>query len=266
MDTKYIPYCNKLFQDPYDKRDYIFQSSAPLTTTLLAVDHTNMMSPVKDQGRLGSCVAFATCAVKEWQENIEYREYLKTKKRDFRNKKLYDFSEQWVYYKCKDIDIWPNQEGTSIFYAMKILNKFGVPNEEGWVYNDMVKGKPATWASSIATWAKIQSYSRILDINGLRSALMLSPVAIGVGVFREMFTVGSDGIVKDPKNPNEFFGGHAIACVGFSDAKRLVKFKNSWSSKWGRQGYGYISYDYINKYMWDAWTCKDSNIKKLYGS
>jgi len=87
-------------------------------------------------------------------------------------------------------------------------------------------------------------------------------VPIGVGVFIEMFYAQKDGIVHDPRNPEKMYGGHAICAVGYDDSKQLVKFKNSWGTGWGQNGYGYLSYNYINNYMWDAWTCDDIVVTK----
>jgi len=36
-----------------------------------------------------------------------------------------------------------------------------------------------------------------------------------------------------------------------------VKFKNSWSSKWGDRGYGYLPFEYARHYMMDAWSSVD---------
>jgi len=55
---------NLLIKDPDDSRDFIYNTIEE-ESIQSAVDHTDLMSPVKDQGRLGSCVAFAMCALKE---------------------------------------------------------------------------------------------------------------------------------------------------------------------------------------------------------
>ena len=255
-----------LFKDPDDERDYIFTTNAKLNelmvkaSTVNYVDHSNMMSPVKDQGKLGSCVAFAVAAMKEWQENVEFKI---EKKKDIPVPK--DFSEMWIYWNCKRIDPWPNVEGTSIRYGMKVLHHLGVPSEIAWPYQDSKSpaSKPKSWSSLIAKWAIIDSYYRISTLTELKAALINGPVVIGVGCFEEIFFVGKNGIVPYPKNPAYCIGGHAVCCVGYDDSRRLVKFKNSWGTGWGETGYGYFTYDYINSFLWDAWVAIDASVSKV---
>jgi C1A family cysteine protease len=256
-------------KDPYDERDFLYQpleTYADVADNKLylpsGVDWTDKMSPIKDQGMLGSCVAFAVTAVKEFQEQTEHAKEVAEGKFDHRNKKYYDLSESWLYWMCKEIDAWPGVEGTSIRYAMKVLNRVGVPCEYAWPYDDVVKGEPKSWAHLVARWSIIDSYWRVTSLEELKDALVGGPVAIGVGVYEEFFSAGDDGIVKDPANPQYCYGGHAIATVGYDDAKQQVKFKNSWGPSWGDNGYGYFSYNYIRNYMWDSWTCRDMSVTR----
>jgi C1A family cysteine protease len=250
-----------LKKDIADERDFRLTSTYGLPAK---IDLTTEMSPVKDQGHLGSCVGFATAAMKEWQEQTEHMKEVAAGKRDHRKEfDHYDLSEQWIYYKCKTIDPWPNEEGTSIRCAMQVLHKIGVPCEEAYPYNDDFKGEPESWAKLIAKWGLIDSYYRCGDLNALKSSLANNgPTVIGIACFREIFYVGSNGYIPYPANPNEIYGGHAICAVGYDDANQTVKFKNSWSSAWGNKGYGLLPYKYINDFMWDAWVAKDLAVTK----
>jgi len=256
-------------RDPEDKRDFKLETIRPQLleaklTLPSSVDHTPDMSPVKDQGQLGSCVGFAVSAMKECQERKEHLEEIAKGKRG--RPKIYDYSEAWVYWNSKKIDPWPGEEGTSIRYAMKVLQKIGVPTEKGWPYKDVndvnAVGEPANWANLVARWALIDSYYRIDTLNGLKLALIDGPVPIGVPCFYEIFFVGDNGIVPYPANPDEVYGGHAICTVGFDDSKQLIKFKNSWGSGWGDKGYGYLTYKYVSDFLWDAWVAKDLSVTK----
>jgi C1A family cysteine protease len=250
-------------KDPYDEKDFLYEPkellAGPLTDAS-RVDWTSGMSPVKDQGKLGSCVGFAVTAAKEWQEQVEHSAEVEQGKFDHRNNKYYDLSESWVYWMSKKIDKWPGIEGTSIRYAMKVLNKIGVPCEKAWPYDDVVRGNPASWADLVSRWSLVKSYWRITSLGELRDALRSGPVPIGVGVYEEMLSTGNDGIVRYPNDPQYCYGGHAVCAVGYNDEKQLIKFKNSWSKKWGKGGYGYLDYNYIRNFMWDAWAARDMRV------
>jgi len=255
-----------LKKDIVDKRDRLFKNARNLLSEAPEVlpskiDRESEMSPIKNQGKLGSCVAFAVTALKEWQEQQEVLEEAAVKNKKPK-RRFYDLSEQWVYYMAKKIDPWPNEEGTSIRYGMKVLNKIGVPVEDGWEYNDQVKGKPENWAHLIARWNVIKSYRRINNLDELKTALTLGPVAIGIELFEEFFLVDTDGVVRWPAQSWKSYGGHALCAIGFDDEKELIKIKNSWGLGWGKNGYGFISYNYINSYMWDAWAAEDIHVTK----
>ena len=48
-----------------------------------------------------------------------------------------------------------------------------------------------------------------------------------------------------------------FCAVGYEDKKKVIKFKNSWSDKWGQKGYGLLPYAYVERYMMDAWSSVD---------
>jgi len=249
-----------LMKDPNDTRDFKFSVGRRIHLSQ-RVDWQSKMSPVKNQGNLGSCVGFAVTAVKEFQEQMEHIREVKAGKVDHRKDDNYDLSESWIYWMSKKIDPWPYEEGTSIRYAMKVLHKIGVPTEEAWSYGTQ-HTDPKVWAPMIAKWGLIKSYERITSLQELKQALKFGPVAIGIACFEEIFRTNQYGFVEMPKNPQYCYGGHAVCVVSYNDVAQQVKFKNSWGTAWGDKGYGRLSYEYIQNYMWDAWICKDLSVTK----
>jgi len=262
------PYIMSLFPDVPDERDFTIKNTPNLfkvdenLNLASKLDYSSNMSEVRDQGNLGSCVAFAAAAMKEWQERKEHDKEVSEGKEDHREGKEYNYSEAWIYWNCKKIDAWPNEEGTSIRDAMQVLNKIGVPTEKAWPYSDdkLNIGKPASWATLIAKWAMIGAYYRVDTVEQAKVALTQDgPFIMGVPCFYDFF-FPVDGFVKDPADGEVNYGGHALCVVGYDDNTQRIKFKNSWGTGWGQNGYGYISYNYFNKYSWSNWACKDVTV------
>jgi C1A family cysteine protease len=264
------------FKDVKDERDFLFSPQEVLgddlyknlmETRLRApqmVDYRPYMSPVKNQGNLGSCVGFAVTALKEFHENVEYATEQAEGSDYTREEALYDLSEQWTYWNAKKIDPWgPSVEGTSIRYAMKVLQKIGCPPEKAWEYTDnkIDIGKPESWAHLIARWNTIDSYWRLQTVEQIIDALRtVGPVVLGVGCYEEIFNPDSDGFVSYPKQPQYCYGGHAILACGYDYNKERVLFKNSWGTNWGVDGYGWFGLDYLKSFCWDVWAAKDERV------
>jgi len=228
-----------------------------------ALSWKDEMTPIKDQGRKGSCVGFAVAAMKEWQERAEHLKELAAGKEDHRKGKVYDFSEQWIYHKCKEIDGWPGQEGTSVRDAMKVLHHVGCPPELGWPYDDLVTGEPENWAPMVAQWNTIDSYHRVSGSDGLIMGLQEGPVVIGVAVFNEFFYADYEGLIDMPTDPDDILGGHAICVVGYDQVEKTFEFKNSWNKTWGNEGYGKLHFAYVDQFMWDAWVAVDTAVEEI---
>lgn len=264
------------FKDREDPRDYVYNPKKIFGKQILrrrkvmgvngVVDYKKFMSPVKNQGNLGSCVGFAVTALKEYHENVEYLNERSAGSKYKREKSVYDLSEQWTYWKTKQIDPWgPDVEGTSIRYALKVLQKIGCPPEEGWEYTDdkFDIGNPESWTHLVARWNKIDSYWRLPDVDAIISAIRNGgPVLVGVGCYEEIFNPESDGFVSYPKYPQYCYGGHALLLTGYDLNKERVFFKNSWGTNWGQEGYGQFGFDYIRDFCWDAWAVKDAQVTK----
>jgi hypothetical protein len=166
-------------------------------------------------------------------------------------------SPRFIYNECKKIDGMPREEGTTIRAAMRALANRGVCQEKFWPYQAHQKDKAKDGAGSNAKKFRIITYARILNLSELRlSVATKGPCVIGVEVFEGMMKTKT-GLVPMPRRNETALGGHAICVVGYYDDKGIVKFKNSWSDQWGRNGYGFLPYAYVERYMMDAWSSVD---------
>jgi C1A family cysteine protease len=232
-------------KDRRDDRDFLMRAYLPVVKIPKKTDYTAKMTPVRDQGNEGTCVGFATTVgMKEYQEQLDWKRYM-------------ELSPRFLYNECKKIDGHPDQEGTQIRIAMKVLQQFGVCREVLWPYRPFDHRPPTTLQLKDAAKNKALTYARLLDLDEVRLSLATKgPCVIGIVCFSGIMKTKT-GKVPMPGSGEKPLGGHAICPVGYDDPAKLLKFKNSWTTAWGDRGYGYLPYAYVNKYMMDAWSAVD---------
>jgi C1A family cysteine protease len=232
-------------KDPVDRRDIPMKLVLPRITAPPEVDYGGRMSPVRDQGPEGTCVAFAAAVgVKEYQEKKE-------------RGRLTELSPRYLYSRCKKIDGIPQEEGTYPRTAMKVLAKTGVCLEECWPYRSYQKNQPCSEADAQAGDFRIRTYARLSGIPEMERSLSANgPFLVGVEVFPGWFD-SRGGMIPLPDKQEIAAGGHAICVAGYDRGNQVFKFKNSWGAGWGDRGYGYLPYEYMRRYCLDAWSATD---------
>ncbi len=213
------------------------------------------MGPIKNQKRRGACVAFATCAPKEFQENKQPW-----------NKGPMDLSEEFIYRQIRIKGLggaYPRE-------AMKLLVKRGVCREGLMPYNDRITSdsqeKPFTLrkyrrAVGNARKHRAQGYVRLNSLAQIKESLVVNgPCLLGLSWLsgwlnlRNAKSVGGFPVLHSSEG--EVVGGHAICIVGYDDTKRVFIIRNSWGTSWGRKGYALLSYDALGR-NYDAWATFD---------
>lgn len=241
-------------KDPKDLRDLPMGLVLPPIPLPSKIDYAKQMTPVRDQGDEGTCVAFAcVVGVKEYQDSKEFKKYI-------------ELSPRYLYNLCKKYDGIPGQEGTFPRIAMKVLFKYGVCKENCWPYKPHQRNYPCSTADTEAKTYRIKAYARLNTVLEMKRSLIVNgPFVSGVRVYSSWFTkrVFKTGLIPMPKKQDEYEGGHAICIVGYDEKKGIFKFKNSWGTKWGDEGYGYLPYDYIKKYSMDSWSSTDLILNPL---
>jgi C1A family cysteine protease len=235
--------------DKHDERDLIYSAvhHAKIPTS---ADLRSQLSPVVDQGQLGSCTANAIVS--------GLREFL-----DLKNgSPLTRLSRLFLYWHERKIEGTINQDsGAYIRDGMKVLQKIGVCPELDYPYSiDHFTDKPTDKAETVATAYKISSYHRVANLNALKTSIAEGyPVVIGISVYEsfESDQVAKTGLIPLPDtNKEQCLGGHAVLVAGYDDNAGHTICRNSWGESWGDKGYFYLPYSFftIKGLVFDMWT------------
>lgn len=250
-------------------------SSAFTQTLPLAVRLMDRMQPVRDQGQRGSCVAFATVAL---------REFLAGDGRDL--------SEQFMYWACKELDGHPGP-GSYIHTGMTALATYGLCLEEEWPYNpnpvanNEGQGPPPPRARQRAEAYRLASsrtvepglvahYKHILAGGG---GGMGMPITFGTLVFKSWYMSSEThrtGKITLPFPGEKHVGGHAWCIVGYVDDDLVPGggyfiVRNSWGADWAYQspekpGHALMPYAYVEAYAAEAFTGPEASAGVRVGS
>jgi hypothetical protein len=148
----------------------------------------------------------------------------------------------------------PRREATLIPLALAGLRTHRHALEAAWPY-----GSPP-WPSARPPGASVVSMQRDLpawrELHPATLATVEAELQAGLAVLLSLRAVHAawkcaDGLVDAPagKVARE---GHAVLAVGVSDSpsgEPLTIIKNSWSTRWGNDGYGFITERYLNAYL-----------------
>jgi hypothetical protein len=227
-----------------------------------SLDYRDGLPAIRSQGERGTCVAFASVAVREHLEGLAGAPLDEL-----------DLSEQFVYWYCKQEDNIPEVSGTYTNMGMECMLELGVPEEQYWPYNpdqlpdDEGQGPPPPEALDQTASYKIE---RVIDLNpsqvqDLKTCLAEGKtIAFAIPVFDSWYfstAVKRYGKITMPLPGEKANGGHAMALVGYQDDEEVpgggyFLVRNSWQpwgyqSTWG-SGYGSIPYAYIEDHCYAA--------------
>lgn len=222
------------------------------------VDLSAHLPPIGNQGAQGSCVGWAIgYYYKSFQERIERGWSLAVPE--------HQFSPAFIYNQRPTRDC-SRDGGMSFFAGFTILRDKGAASLAAFPYNvnDTCTQPSAAvlqnaWAYRIESFAPIYQRQGRADIAILKALLAEGkPFAIAVPVYSSFYRItASNPLLHRPADGETFFGGHAMFVVGYDDAMGGFKTANSWGPNWGRDGYTYLSYDFVQYETWEAWVMVD---------
>jgi hypothetical protein len=212
--------------DEKDERDILMRQVLKAVKIPDFLSYQADMSPIRNQGQRGACVAFGTCAVKEYQER---------KQRGIKG--FLDFSEEWVYDQIKQ----PGG-GAEVRDGFKVLFNSGVCKEQYMPYQDVpdesdnIAFKPTSTAKASARNYKAGSYARIESVEGITQSLAINgPCMIGIPWYYDWFwpKVEADNWATIVKPSGAEAGGHDVCIVGYDIKSKMFIVRNSWDTDWG---------------------------------
>ncbi len=210
-------------------------------------DYTREVGPVGDQELTGSCVAWAAAhGLRRWLTG--------------RGSRAPRLSVRFLWMGTKEVDAWPlnvinDLAGTSIRSAFKVLNRTGVPPEKYHPFEQgLVSYHPGKWNEMLAgaNEYRIGRYYSLDDVRAMEIQLAQGgPFVCGIPIYDNFSRFQEPGVIPDPAG--ELRGGHAIFVIGYNRGTGRFKFMNSWGKGWGKRGFGYLTYDWVEKYAHSAW-------------
>lgn len=202
-----------------------------------SIDLRSTFTPVKDQGDMGACTAFATVGIFEAILKMNGQTDI-------------DLSEQFVYYNARKTESGTRSDsGCSLYAAIHTMSNEGVCLENLFPYNPENAGSepPKEAYDDAANRKVVKAKSVAKDVDAIRSAIYEGyPVAISLRIF-DTFNPRS-GFISMPSDEeigSADSGNHAMIICGFNDEARFFVVRNSWGHKFGVKGYCYIPYEYI---------------------
>lgn len=204
------------------------------------VDLRPHLTTIESQGETNSCVANAVAGAYEYL----VKRYL--------DEDAYDVSRLFIYYNARAIegdDI--EDSGSIIAHAIEGLKQHGACSEETWPFETKaVNEKPDEESYEEAKQFVIEDTENVpTDLEAWKSCLAEGyPIIFGISLYRSFDAQLQKGLVPMPTDQEAARGshaGHAMLCVGYSDADKVFIVRNSWGPDWGDKGYCYIPYRYL---------------------
>ena len=214
------------------------------------IDLRDVLPPAGDQGRRGTCVAFALTAVHAAAIAA--------------NGERPALSEEYLFWAAKMRDGRPG-DGTTYPAAVRGLSEAGQCQAEHWPYDDTTSHHASGYSPSAAATADAQSRTAngrnlAMAVDEVREALLGgSPIAIAIPVWQEFDEADGSSVASLPPDIDQLHLEHAVVIAGHDRTQSAVLIRNSWGREWGDNGYAWFEDHILDAAKpLEAWTLTTS--------
>lgn len=241
-----------------------------LTDLPRKIDLKDKMTSVKNQGSRGTCTFFSTTALLESAIKID-------RKVDI------NLSEEYMNVAAKNFGFFNDNEGSSVEANLIASQKYSVMLERDWGYQPtwFQKGLPCEGYKSSDTKAPKKCFMH--NAPSAREQVNKIPFA---GIKFSSIQKNTNEIIRFlaknkrpltisvsvnfngwPQNGEVFYnadlrneclkapgkcGAHSVVLTGYDLNKKVFFFKNSWGKAWGKEGFGTMTFEMVDRYVTNA--------------
>jgi hypothetical protein len=151
------------------------------------------------------------------------------------------------YHACKAVDGYPGDDGTFPLVASR-------------VYKFYFQCDRAPFYEALSQWDQLQDvvYTRMLLEDGYAPDVALDHIGISFRIFDSTYSAPLGRLpLRQPGDRDR--GLHAVAVIGWDFEEDVLVFQNSWG-RWGDDGVGYMSREYFERYLNDAWLTRRAHV------
>jgi len=247
---------SKDVQNDFSFKDAMVTGFVKAVSIPASIDLRENWWQVNNQGSTGSCVGWAVAdSLLRWyfvnNQFIAHDELL---------------SVRFIWMASKETDVFTErpttfieESGTSLKAALDIARKYGCVKDSDLSFNSrlMYDGDENTFYA-MASRFKIANYFNL--VNGITDRVNTwknwiadgnGPILVRLDVDSTWdYATDTNGNL-DTYDPGSARGGHAVAIVGYTEDRLIIR--NSWDDTWGDGGFAYASFSYAENAFTEAY-------------
>lgn len=217
-----------------------------------AVSLEHLFPPIGDQGRYGTCVAWATGYNLKTALNAIDNKWTPEQLKDSKNQT----SPKDLWMGIPSSSKGKYCEGTIFEAAFSVLKSNGVATMEKVPYSNMGTCN-GNFTGDIDN--KIASFYHVVSPSVKQIKAYLNdtvPLVFAANVGDVFTNWHGSGVFNSPENGRT--GGHAMVISGYDNSKHAFRIRNSWGVSWGDNGSAWVDYDFfLNDFCEEVFIAKN---------